>query len=67
MLRTNEYPTLDGIPATQAVRITRDGVELAVVANPDTAFHWILKSVPYSVSHALKHEGYRCEPVGTPA
>jgi hypothetical protein len=62
-LPMSEYPTLDQIPDNTRVRILRDGVELVNVPNNSAAFLWLARRVPYSVSHALKHEGYTCEAV----
>lgn len=61
------YPTLEGLPAGHRVRVYRDDTLLVMAASPNAAFEYLAALVPYSVSHALQHEGYRCEAVYCPA
>lgn len=66
---TTLYPTLDRLHEARPVAILRDGVVQAVVPTPDAVLVWMHARLPYSVSHALRHEGYTCRyatPTDTP-
>lgn len=67
------YPTLETVPPGYRVRVYRHDVLLAEVASGDAAFVYLAnhadarRGMADVVSHALRFDGYRCEPVVCPA
>lgn len=51
-------------PAADRYRLTRDGVEHLTAATEGECWNYLHNVTAASVEHALRHEGWKMEPVG---